>query len=141
MYRAVIHFDGGCSPNPGRKYGSFSIVFDDLFELRLTRFDLGHGTNNEAEFEALLKALETFKAASVKASVPLITIEAAIFTDSRIVFNWLSTQKQFDPSQFKEERRRAMAERAMKALQTLKQCQRFEVQWNSREVNVERFGH
>lgn len=141
MRTAVIHFDGGCSPNPGQKYGSFSILFDDVFCLELKRFELGYGTNNEAEFEALLKALETLREASIKAGVPMREIDVTIFTDSRIVYNWLQRKQEFDPAQFKEERRRAMAQRASACLVTLNLAGRFQAEWNSRTVNVEKFGH
>lgn len=140
-YKAVIHFDGGCSPNPGQKYGSYSIVFDDLFQLDVKRRQFGHGTNNEAEFEACLGALELLKSSAIKASVPEKQITVEIFTDSRVVFNWLRKFYSFNPSKKEDERRMAMYERAKCCMDILRAFKRFEIQWNSRDVNVEKFGH
>ena len=50
-------FDGGCIPNPGRKYGSWMIEVNGQECTRRERIDFGQGTNNEAEFEALESAL------------------------------------------------------------------------------------
>jgi ribonuclease HI len=51
--RTKIFFDGGCRPNPGRIEAAVVVrgaahLFDDL----------GHGTNSDAEWLALLQALE-----------------------------------------------------------------------------------
>ena len=51
--RLKLFFDGGCRPNPGRIEAAVVVrgvahMFDDL----------GHGTNSDAEWLALLSALE-----------------------------------------------------------------------------------
>jgi len=140
-HNVIIHFDGGCSPNPGAKYGSYSLVFDDLFQLQVNRRKFGHGTNNEAEFEALIGALELLKSSCVKASVELNQIALEIFTDSTIVFNWIRKFHTFNPSKHPEERRMAMYERAKKCMAILMQIHSHEISWNPRDVNVEKFGH
>ena len=45
-YRITVHFDGGCFPNPGSKYGSFEVLLDGLpiQPLCQQRIQLGHGT-------------------------------------------------------------------------------------------------
>ena len=48
-----IYFDGGCLGNPGQKYGSFQVLFDGKQIASRSRAEFGHGTNNEAEFNAL----------------------------------------------------------------------------------------
>ena len=53
-----IYFDGGCLGNPGKKYGSFQVKLDGKEILKRTRVQFGHGTNNEAEFNALKLALD-----------------------------------------------------------------------------------
>src|SRR5579859_5166032 len=56
--RLEIHFDGGCLGNPGRKYGSFQVLSDGKKVAGRTRVEFGHGTNNEAEFNALKLGLD-----------------------------------------------------------------------------------
>lgn len=139
--KAVIHFDGGCEPNPGSKYGSFSILLDDQFNIQKTRFPLGHGTNNEAEFESLIEALNTLFASASKARVHPKEIEVDVFTDSTIVRNWINSTKVFKPEKCKDARRVAMGKLAARCVGILSAFRSFRVTWNSREVNVEKFGH
>lgn len=138
-YTAVIHFDGGCSPNPGKKYGSFSICFDDLFLLEKKRVAFGVGTNNEAEFDACHAALKLLKASCLKASVAQKQVRAKLFTDSRIVWNWINAFP--SKSTYSDERRQAMYDRAKKCIDLLREFGSFEIEWNPRDVNVEKFGH
>ncbi len=56
-YAVTVRFDGGCLGNPGRKYGSYRIEDDWVVIAQESRFELGFGTNNEAEFESLIRAL------------------------------------------------------------------------------------
>lgn len=51
--RLILHFDGGCRPNPGPMEAA--VVMRG--ETRV-RTDLGHGDNNQAEWLALLYAAE-----------------------------------------------------------------------------------
>lgn len=139
--KAVIRFDGGCSPNPGSKYGSYSISLDDAFEIRRHRFDLGFGTNNEAEFESLINAIEELCSATHKANVPPDGIQVHILTDSTIVRNWLQRFEGFNPSKCKNERRLAMAALAGRCVTELKRFHSFKVEWQGRENNVAAFGH
>jgi ribonuclease HI len=54
--RAVIHFDGGAQPNPGpAAIGAVIETDDDCIEHRR---EIGEATNNQAEYTALIKALE-----------------------------------------------------------------------------------
>ena len=51
--RLKVFFDGGCRPNPGRMEAAVVLrgtlhLFDDL----------GHGTNSDAEWLALIRAIE-----------------------------------------------------------------------------------
>jgi ribonuclease HI len=53
-----IVFDGGSLNNPGHGYGSYQITVGDL-PPRIVRLDFGSPiTNNEAEYLALINALE-----------------------------------------------------------------------------------
>jgi len=60
--RLKVYFDGGCRPNPGPMEVAVvargqSYFFDDL----------GHGTHNDAEWLALIKALELAQGLGVAA--------------------------------------------------------------------------
>jgi ribonuclease HI len=56
MTRDTFFFDGGCRPNPG----SMEIAVVSRGRIHV-RTDLGHGDNNEAEWLALLYAVEIAK--------------------------------------------------------------------------------
>ena len=84
----VVHFDGSAQPNPGLAGGGWNI--DDP----LTKNELGHGwcfiglsnTNNEAEYEGLIHALQQVKDHKYKG---IVTVKG----DSRLVIeqvkgNW-----------------------------------------------------
>lgn len=51
--RAIVYFDGGSRPNPGSMHAAVVSQGRAWF-----RDDLGHGDNNEAEWLALLYALD-----------------------------------------------------------------------------------
>ena len=138
--KAVIQFDGGCVPNPGKKYGSFSISLESFY-IERRRFDLGHGTNNEAEFEALEAALKELAEASAKARVNPKFITVHVITDSTIVSNWLEVFRAFKPERCKNARRVAMSEYAGRCVALLDYFQRFSVEWQGRDANVAKFGH
>lgn len=54
----VIVFDGGSEGNPGFGYGSYAVIARDE-RRRVRRLDFGDGmTNNEAEYDTLIAALE-----------------------------------------------------------------------------------
>jgi ribonuclease HI len=52
-----IYFDGGCSPNPGQMSSCIVICRDGEKAQALTMKDLGHGTNNVAEWSAFVWAV------------------------------------------------------------------------------------
>lgn len=60
MSKIQIYFDGGCKPNPGNMEICVVIVGDGAPEAK-TVFDLGYGTNNIAEWSALLWATSIAK--------------------------------------------------------------------------------
>lgn len=117
------------------------MVLDDQFEIRKERFPLGHGTNNEAEFESLITALHDLHAACARAGIDPKNMRVEIFTDSTIVRNWLQRFHKFNPEKVMEPRRRVMGNYAARCIQSLSRFREFCIQWNSREVNVEKFGH
>jgi ribonuclease HI len=56
-----------------------------------SRFELGHGTNNEAEFEALIRALQNLREISHRTGVDLAITSVRVITDSMIVRNRMMT--------------------------------------------------
>jgi ribonuclease HI len=55
----ILVFDGGSKGNPGWGYGSYAITRVQDGAQRLERLDFGKGyTNNEAEYDSLLAALQ-----------------------------------------------------------------------------------
>jgi ribonuclease H / adenosylcobalamin/alpha-ribazole phosphatase len=56
--RLIIHADGGCWPNPGQSFCGVVVRDDRGVLLENIRRDLGMGTNNTAEWNALIAALE-----------------------------------------------------------------------------------
>lgn len=118
-------------------------MIDGVFCLSRLRFDLGHGTNNEAEFEALLKALEDLASACKVAKWNRKLVEVDVFTDSIIVHGWLENfdRKSQSTKNTGNERTRAMKALAGRCIDYLDSFKSFKVQWNPRQRNVETFGH
>jgi len=59
MYKAF--FDGSAKPNPGKKKIGGAVYTPDGNLLFDFTEETGHGTNNEAEYEALLRVCEFIK--------------------------------------------------------------------------------
>lgn len=134
-----IQFDGGCNPNPGKMYGSYSVEVEGC-EVFSTTEDYGDGTNNVAEFTTLHRALlKTEKLLTLGYPSPN-ECDLEIFTDSTIVqnrINGTSSRRQKKPN----EGTLRMTQWQNICLDELKKYRSFKAIWNSREVNVERFGH
>ena len=74
--KLIIYTDGGCYPNPGTM-GIGVVMKQDGKTVKQISKNLGRGTNNIAEYEAVITALEEAKA--MKAT------SVTIFTDSALV--------------------------------------------------------
>lgn len=81
-----IVFDGGCSGNPGQRYGSYQIKTKSG-RARIERCKFGYGTNNEAEYLSLITALGDIIARCQQAKVPLERFTVHIKSDSQLVVN------------------------------------------------------
>ena len=136
--KVAIFFDGGCLGNPGQKYGSFQVLFDGTQIAARSRVDFGHGTNNEAEFNALKLALDEAAGWFQGKALDLKTLSLIVETDSTIVRNRLVVKnvifKKYPSSQ-------RMFALAAECLGIMNQFGKFEVVWQGRANNVERFGH
>ncbi len=75
--RLKVFFDGGCRPNPGRIEVAVVVRgITHLFD------DLGHGTNDDAEWLALICALELTQSLAL-ANVELIGDAAGVILEAK----------------------------------------------------------
>lgn len=139
MYALIIKFDGGCRPtNPGNKYGSYQVELPSGEIVHAeSRFELGWGTNNEAEFEALRQALNwTLTNLKLEGFEP-ITYALEIHTDSTILKNRIDGKYAL----CKTEPQQRMAKLSASCNEYLKHFGAFRVVWEKRDSNVATFGH
>ena len=123
-----IYFDGGASPNPGKAYGSYSVESETLNH-KATRQQFGGPlTNNQAEYMALIAALKWLSHHADPASTTL-----SIFTDSTLVRGQIGRKWKCKVLHLKE--------LVMEAKCLLADYQDWRIEWNSRNVNVKKFGH
>lgn len=136
-----IDFDGGCRGNPGRKYGSYRVhlMLSPVTDVQFLkdRMELGWGTNNEAEFEALIAALYRAQEELANYKIPLDSIYCHVITDSTIVRNRIMGNKK----PMKSPRSLAMYALAVRCLDVLNQFDSFKVEWRGRHHNLKIFGH
>lgn len=124
-----IVFDGGSIGNPGQGYGSYQITVRDKAEppKRLT-FGAGH-TNNEAEYDTLIAALE----AVVRRANDPQRVQLDIRGDSQLVIKQITGQWKI-----KEPR---MVQRARRVHELLQQVGSWRATWHDRANSVEALGH
>lgn len=133
-----IYFDGGCRPtNPGNKYGSYEVVLNsDTIQL-VSQVELGWGTNNEAEFDMLLLALQFAVSSCADYGYSLYQTSIEVFTDSTIVANRINNRAiggKGEPAQ-------RMGRLTKCCLHYMDQFSSAITYWQRREANVTRFGH
>lgn len=80
MSKAIIHSDGGARGNPGP--AGIGAVVDFNGQQYLLKEYIGEGTNNQAEYKAVILALEK--------AVELGADEADVYLDSELVQQQLS---------------------------------------------------
>lgn len=137
MKRITIRFDGGCSPNPGEKYGSFEVSLDGRQIALVSRMSLGHGTNNEAEFEIFEAALKWTRQSLFEAGNSPAQFDLEAFSDSTIVVNRLTGKNRTE----KTSAQKRMSTCMVKCLNLTKTFNSFKIKWNGRINNVRIFGH
>lgn len=87
----VLIFDGGSRGNPGPGYGSYAVRYPDSGEERLERIDFHRRmTNNEAEYETLVVALEDLLAEHQRENRQPSASRIKIRGDSRLVVDQVS---------------------------------------------------
>jgi len=85
-------FDGGSLGNPGRGYGSYQIAVGDA-PPRIVRLNFGDRvTNNEAEYLALINALEDAVATVTGQGLDARAANVEVFGDSQLVLKQVGGQ-------------------------------------------------
>jgi ribonuclease HI len=83
----VVIFDGGSRGNPGQGYGSYALRWPGQSQ-QIVQLRFGdHVTNNEAEYDTLIAALETVVQRLQDMGVPPKTAKLAVRGDSLLVVN------------------------------------------------------
>lgn len=150
--KIFLQFDGGCGPtNPGNMYGSFLVRYPQTGRiLKAKRIELGYGTNNEAEFLTLQRALEALVDDMAKQEHSTSEFAVEIQTDSLIVQHRIAHKQKnrtFDlkvspfEDQHRHSRSNRMTELALDCHALLAKFNNHKIRWQPRQKNVEVFGH
>lgn len=129
----AIIFDGGSKGNPGQGYGSYTLRWPGA-QQQIVRLRFGdRATNNEAEYDTLIAALEAvLKRLQDNGAAPA-TAKLDIRGDSLLVVNQVQGKWQC-----KEERLQARRDQARKLLQRFGSWQ---LTHHDRENSVRALGH
>jgi ribonuclease HI len=131
-YRLV--FDGGSRGNPGWGYGSYAIMRLQDGAQRLERLELGDGyTNNEAEYDTLVAALEDLIRRIEEAGRRPEEFGLEVRGDSALVLNQIQGRWQA--------REPRMQERRDRCRQLLQRFRAADIEHQPREASVRILGH
>jgi len=119
MSKLLVRVDGSCIPNPG-KMAIGIVIYQDGNLLKKVNEMIGRGTNNIAEYRAVIKGLEEIK------NIPAQTVE--FYCDSQLVVKQLN--KQF---KVKNKKIILLYQRIQELLNEIKSPVYFI--WNRREEN------
>jgi ribonuclease HI len=130
----LLIFDGGSRGNPGEGYGSYVLYRTDSGQKRIERLEFpGRMTNNEAEYETLISALETLLEKIRERGLDPSRYSIEVRGDSQLViFQLLGKWKAKDAR---------MAAYRDHALRLLSQFGRYRLTHHRREKSVEALGH
>jgi ribonuclease HI len=130
----TIVFDGGSRGNPGQGYGSYALRRDRDGKVRLRRLRFGDQvTSNQAEYQALIAALEDLIGTIEKASRSPADFSIDIRGDSRLVLYQLD-------GKWKTKSLNLMPLRD-RAAELLAELGSYELTWQAREETVKILGH
>ncbi len=86
--RVRVVFDGGSKGNPGAGYGSYALQWSGQAQPEVVRLQFdGRMTNNEAEYDTLIAALQDLLARAAAAHVVPSQVYVDIWGDSQLVVN------------------------------------------------------
>jgi len=126
-------FDGGSIGNPGDAYGSYSIKRGRSQFRAPVRCDFGHGTNNEAEYLALIEGVKGILDEAQAEGIALEDIDLRIRGDSKLVLSQVEGSWKA-----KNPRMRALRDQARRLLKPFGAVQ---YQHHDRSFSVEILGH
>ena len=130
----TIVFDGGSRGNPGQGYGSYALRRNEDGKLRRRRLRFGDQvTSNQAEYQALIAALEDLVGTIEKARRSPGDFSVDIRGDSRLVMRQLE-------GSWKTKSLALMPLRD-RAEELLTQMGSVELNWQRREESVKILGH
>jgi ribonuclease HI len=122
-------FDGGSIGNPGKGYGSYQLTIRGKAE-QPKRLDFGDGyTNNEAEYDTLIGALE----AVIRRAKEPRRVQLEIRGDSQLVIKQIKGEWKV-----KEPR---MLQRVQRVRALLDQLGGWDAKWHDRSNSVDALGH
>ena len=87
--RYVLIFDGGSIGNPGAAYGSYRLQRSGEPPQPVARLTFGHGTNNDAEYKALIAGLRGLESVLAAAGRRPADVALEVRGDSRLVLEQL----------------------------------------------------
>lgn len=117
----VAAFDGSATPNPGEMNIGGYIKDNNGKEILRISENKGHGTNNQAEYLALIEVLNKLIEMGIK--------EVAIFGDSALVVNQV-----IGKWRIKNPNIRNLAREAQELVKQFDHC---EIRWINRDYNTE----
>jgi ribonuclease HI len=130
----ILIFDGGSKGNPGWGYGSYAIVRVRDGAQRLERLDLGVGyTNNEAEYDSLIAALQDLLQRVEEAGRQPQEFALEVRGDSALVIN--QVQGKWKAKDLR------MRERRDRCLRLLRRFGQVQLKTQPREESVRVLGH
>jgi len=130
----TIVFDGGSHGNPGVGYGSYALIRNQDGKLRKRRLRFGDQvTSNQAEYQALIAALEDLTNTIVEAGRSPTDFSVEIKGDSQLIIrqvegSWKTKSLNLMPLRDKVE-------------ELLAQMGSFELTWQPRERSEKLLGH
>jgi ribonuclease HI len=128
-----IIFDGGSQGNPGRGYGSYALQWPGAPQ-QIVRLQFGDMvTNNEAEYDTLIAALEALRQRLRDSDADPATASVEMRGDSQLVINQVLGQWQC-----KQPRLRTRRDRVRTLLQ---EFGTWQLSHHAREHSVEVLGH
>lgn len=130
-----IYFDGGSKGNLKLGYGSFEILDDEnnIIEFK-NKIEFGNNlTCNQAEYLALIKALEEIIIIAENKKEILEKIKLNIFGDSKLVIMQVKRKWKV--------KNKNMIDLFYKTTKLLKFFNSYSINWYSRNNNLIRFGH
>jgi ribonuclease HI len=128
-----IVFDGGSKGNPGKGYGSYELRWPGM-QPQVVRLQFGNNvTNNEAEYDTLIAALEAVLKRLQDGGADPATAQLDVRGDSLLVVNQV-----LGKWKVKEER---LGVRCQRVRQLLARFGRWRLSHHDRARSVERLGH